>query len=277
MTERRISPQGYQITTDPENVNPFWDDAPVPPGEGLPAGGTTGQVLTKSSDTDYDAEWEDPQAGEVDASLSSVSTNPVENRAIYAALENKQAKLTFDTNPTYGSQNPVTSSGVRAADVYTLNQAKAYTDEKQKVQGHKEYEATSSGGGTYGTVTLSAPLSDWNLTAGKAYRLDVMITGTSNDPDYAIPFFPLFSVPFVYNTYRVPQTFSEVVDVYVPVITTTEGVTVENTVRIYGAATGFLSSVIMGEVSGDKLFQTSLRVGTAEPTDFRILVYVTEI
>lgn len=32
-------------------------------GHGIPAGGTTGQVLAKSSDASYDAEWTDPQAG----------------------------------------------------------------------------------------------------------------------------------------------------------------------------------------------------------------------
>ena len=32
-------------------------------GHGIPAGGTTGQVLAKSSNTSYEAEWVDPQAG----------------------------------------------------------------------------------------------------------------------------------------------------------------------------------------------------------------------
>lgn len=32
-------------------------------GHGIPAGGTTGQVLAKSSDASYEAEWVDPQAG----------------------------------------------------------------------------------------------------------------------------------------------------------------------------------------------------------------------
>lgn len=33
---------------------------PGPDGQGLPTGGTTGQVPAKSSDTDYDVEWVDP-------------------------------------------------------------------------------------------------------------------------------------------------------------------------------------------------------------------------
>lgn len=33
------------------------------PGEGIPTGGTAGQVLTKNSETDYDAKWSDPTGG----------------------------------------------------------------------------------------------------------------------------------------------------------------------------------------------------------------------
>ena len=62
--DRPLSPQGYVIGMFPTNSNPFWEgDSPVPTGQGIPAGGTTGQVLTKKSDTDYDADWQDPQGG----------------------------------------------------------------------------------------------------------------------------------------------------------------------------------------------------------------------
>ena len=52
----KISPQGYVIGLMPTNQNPFWGDD-VPTGQGIPAGGNTGDVLTKKSDADYDAEW----------------------------------------------------------------------------------------------------------------------------------------------------------------------------------------------------------------------------
>lgn len=59
-----LSPQGYNILRDPTNTNPFWEDDPTPPVDhGIPAGGTTGQVLTKDSDADYDASWQDAQGG----------------------------------------------------------------------------------------------------------------------------------------------------------------------------------------------------------------------
>ncbi len=53
------------------------------PGEGVPTGGTTGQVLTKKTDADYDTEWTDPSADiTVDDALSPTSENPVQNKVV---------------------------------------------------------------------------------------------------------------------------------------------------------------------------------------------------
>lgn len=57
-----LSPQGYLIGMVPMPDNPFWGDGPSD-GHGIPAGGTTDQVLTKNSDADYDVSWKDPQGG----------------------------------------------------------------------------------------------------------------------------------------------------------------------------------------------------------------------
>jgi hypothetical protein len=54
-------PQGPQGETGPQG-----EQGPQGvPGEGVPAGGTTGQMLVKATDADYDAEWVDPPEGEV--------------------------------------------------------------------------------------------------------------------------------------------------------------------------------------------------------------------
>jgi hypothetical protein len=42
------------------------DVFPDPSGDGLPAGGTTGQVLAKQSNADGDADWETPSSGTTD-------------------------------------------------------------------------------------------------------------------------------------------------------------------------------------------------------------------
>lgn len=54
-----LSPQGYNITEDPANTNPFWE-RDTGGGGNVPAGGTAGQFLTKKSAADYDTEWTTP-------------------------------------------------------------------------------------------------------------------------------------------------------------------------------------------------------------------------
>ena len=51
----------------------------------------------------------------IDTALSLTSTNAVENRVVTAGLNAKQDTLTFDSTPTAGSSNPVTSQGIDAA------------------------------------------------------------------------------------------------------------------------------------------------------------------
>lgn len=70
-------------------IDPVYDP---PRGGGLPPGGTTGQVLTKASDADGDAVWASGGGGApvvVDTALSTTSTNPVQNRVITNALNQK--------------------------------------------------------------------------------------------------------------------------------------------------------------------------------------------
>lgn len=59
-------------------------------GEGVPTGGTQGQVLAKKSGTDFDTEWVTPSAGAtVDTELSTTSENPVQNKVITTELNKK--------------------------------------------------------------------------------------------------------------------------------------------------------------------------------------------
>jgi len=84
-----------------------------PPGRGIPAGGTTGQVFVKASDADYDGEWETPAApvGAAVGPSSSVNNNvavfdgttgkllkdsgqPLSNYASVSSVATKQDKET---------------------------------------------------------------------------------------------------------------------------------------------------------------------------------------
>lgn len=58
----------------------------------LPSGGTTGQALVKRSNADGDVEWGNVSV-EVDNALSGTSENPVQNKVVKGALDNK-----FDVN-----------------------------------------------------------------------------------------------------------------------------------------------------------------------------------
>lgn len=50
-----------------------------------------------------------------DSSPTSGSSNPVTSGGVYTALSGKQATLTFDSAPTASSSNPVTSGGIKTA------------------------------------------------------------------------------------------------------------------------------------------------------------------
>lgn len=65
------------------------------PGEGIPTGGTSGQVLTKKSDADYDTEWTTMSSDggvNVDAELKEYYTTAKKN--IRTAIENKGVSIT---------------------------------------------------------------------------------------------------------------------------------------------------------------------------------------
>ena len=58
-------------------------------GVGVPAGGTTGQILTKKSNTDYDTEWED-------ASSTNAEFNAVFDFLFNGNLDENNTVLEFD-------------------------------------------------------------------------------------------------------------------------------------------------------------------------------------
>lgn len=109
-----LSPQGYLIGMLPIPDNPFWGDLPEG-GHGLPPGGATGQVLTKKSSADYDADWEDAQGGGgtgTDYQFSVDATNtgdPGTDAAVSVRQEGAEVGFTF-TVPR-GAQGPAGADG----------------------------------------------------------------------------------------------------------------------------------------------------------------------
>lgn len=113
-----LSPQGYLIGMLPIPDNPFWGDLPEG-GHGLPPGGATGQVLTKKSSTDYDADWEDAQGGggpgtNYQFSVDATNTgDPGTDAAVSVRQEGAEVGFTF-TIPR-GAQGPQGPAGADGA------------------------------------------------------------------------------------------------------------------------------------------------------------------
>ena len=82
---------GYLTSTD---WNTFDDKQ-----DALPTGGTTGQVLVKTSGTNYATHWDDAGSGsiEIDTSLA-ISSNAVENGAVYNAIASLNIESPFLQN-----------------------------------------------------------------------------------------------------------------------------------------------------------------------------------
>lgn len=72
--------------------------------EMVPAGGTTGQVLAKKSDTDNDLEWVNQSGGggTVDPYPTEDSTNPVQSGGVYEDLNNLYQALSVAKNCLFG-------------------------------------------------------------------------------------------------------------------------------------------------------------------------------
>ena len=82
------------------------------PGEGVPAGGTTGQVMKKKSNADYDTEWADESGGSGGATWLTLPGKPF--ATIGDNLKVVGGALTVDTADAVEEDNtkPVTSAAV---------------------------------------------------------------------------------------------------------------------------------------------------------------------
>ena len=67
-----------------------------PPGEGVPVGGTTGQLLSKQSDTDFDSQWVDPPAGGSGGALVKIDTGVIPSAGTFV--------VPLSTDPKYKHQ-----------------------------------------------------------------------------------------------------------------------------------------------------------------------------
>jgi len=110
-------------------------------GVGVPAGGTTGQVLSKASGTDYDTEWTTPEAGGVqDVQVNGVSV-----------LQDGVANVPLATGSRFGAIKVPTAGGLFAEDggIYvnsaTSAHAKAGSQSFWPITPARQHESTFYG------------------------------------------------------------------------------------------------------------------------------------
>lgn len=119
-------------------------------GQGVPTGGTAGQVLQKASGADYDTEWATPAAGGGSSGITSV-VNPNDRRAALHVVNG-------DTNTTYIDTDTVTTMGygfMQAIKVKPDSGSDIY-----KFQDTNPYNRNSTGAG------LTSPTPIFSFTAG---------------------------------------------------------------------------------------------------------------
>lgn len=92
---------------------------------GLPVGGTAGQILTKSSDEDYDSEWENAPENGVGKSMAGKTVNPMQGSLVTAG-DGAEIFNDYRTR-TYGSGSNPASSGNIASGGYAHSEGSAST------------------------------------------------------------------------------------------------------------------------------------------------------
>ena len=132
------------------------------PGEGVPVGGTTGQVLAKNSNTDYDTEWIDPPAGSgggfeprdtTTVTTASLSSNNTENVSL--TLKPGYRVLCIETD--------------RAARVRAYGSSASRTADAARPVG---VDPTGAHGVIFDVVTTASTLTWWLNPAVDGYTTD---------------------------------------------------------------------------------------------------------
>jgi hypothetical protein len=134
----------------------------------LPPGGTTGQVLTKQSGTDGDADWEDPESAGAPTESIIIAVGD-ETTAITAGVAKVTIRMpyAFVLTAVKASLTTASSSGNPTVDIneggVTILSTKLSIDSGEK---------------TSATAATAAVISDANLAADAEITIDIDAAGT---------------------------------------------------------------------------------------------------
>lgn len=150
-------------------------------GDGVPAGGTTGQVLAKASGTDYDVEWVDQTGGGGLPDAPSDGTTYGRKDGAWAAVPGGGATAyTVVTEASAFTATPAAHAGlgryIRVGGNVTFDGAEGYTaGQAFNIRATAGISLAGSG------VTLTPPAGgSLALSAGMSVSV-VMVTGTTAD------------------------------------------------------------------------------------------------
>lgn len=170
-------------------------------GEGVPAGGTSGQILSKKTDTDYDVEWVNAPAGgdaiNVDAELKEYMN--VAKPAIASAIINKGGTVDDDDSlgdyatrisaipndvypaETLPAQTNLSASGLQDSVGIKLNWSDVDADGYLIVRKENAMPATSADGDIVYNGTYAADgYTDTGVQKGKVYYYRIFPRNSKN-------------------------------------------------------------------------------------------------
>ena len=152
------------------------------PGVGVPTGGTTGQVLTKASGTDYDTQWVNQSAGVDPATATPLmdGTGAVGSSAKYAREDHvhpsdtaKQDTLVSGTNiKTVNGQSILGSGNIATGNAFTVTLASASWSSNAQTVSNAYFVAS---GYAYIVSPASASFADYG--SAQIYADDVSTDG----------------------------------------------------------------------------------------------------
>ena len=154
----------------------------------MPAGGSVGQVLGKTADG---VAWITVQGGGtivIDPSLDASSSNPVENRAVYAALG---TKVTLPEGGTNGQVLGKTSSGVAWITVQgggtivvdpSLDASSSNPVENRAIYSELQLKLTTPVGGTTGQAIVKTADGYGYASIPAAITVDASLDASSSNP-----------------------------------------------------------------------------------------------
>lgn len=112
-------------------------ETPEAPSNPLPTGGTTGQVLAKKSDTNYDAEWIDAHSGDSNVVIAIIDENGALNKTyneLLAAVNANKVVFIKDLTSNYSSYFSYQYIHSVHGLLFTITGTRIYDDTQKKVE-----------------------------------------------------------------------------------------------------------------------------------------------